>query len=102
MLRVLDPRAEFPCDVPAEARPLAPRVDSLRGKTVAILHHLSPAVGGKCSGSDPFMESLGSLLESRVAGVVWRLKPNHAQTGPRTLVDEVAAQADVVINGLCS
>lgn len=50
------------------------------------------------------MEALGSLLEAKygTGAVLWRLKPNHAALGPKGFIDEIAGEADAVINGLCS
>ncbi|MFH1484485.1 MAG: hypothetical protein ABIH46_00295 [Chloroflexota bacterium] len=103
-LRVLDPLAEFPNAVPAKAQPLAPKLDDLNGRVVGFLNHPGTAVGGGFPGTDPFLESVRSLLESkcRLAGVVWRTKPNLSRLVPKEMADELASKVDVVINGTCS
>ncbi|MBI2907716.1 MAG: hypothetical protein HYX92_08690 [Chloroflexi bacterium] len=103
-LRVLDPLAEFPAAEPAMVMSLAPKLDDLEGKVVGFLHHTGSAVGGGLPGADPFLESVKALLEAkyRLAGTVWRTKPNLSRLVPRAMADELADKADVVINGTCS
>lgn len=103
-LRVLDPLAEFPTAASVKSQPLAPRVDDLNGRVVGFLNHLGASVGGGLPGADPFLEEVRRLLESkyRLAGVIWRTKPNLSRLVPKEMADEIATKAEAVINGTCS
>ena len=82
-------RVSQPCGTTAvEVRPLAPRRPSLRGLRVAILDNSKP-------NADVL---LGRVAELPGAGpvAVWR-KPGSSH--PATVIDEVAAAADVALTG---
>lgn len=100
--RILDPSVEF--KGLAKQANLAPKVGDLNGKVVGLLNHNSPVVGGTEVTRDPFFETLKARLEQRyrLRGVIWRHKPNPSRVAPTEMLDEIAAQADVVINGTCS
>ncbi|MEK7681331.1 MAG: hypothetical protein AAB502_06270 [Chloroflexota bacterium] len=99
---VLDPTVDF--KGLAKIANLAPKVDDLNGKVLGLLNHHGSAVSGAANGRDPFFEAIKSTLEKRykLKGVVWRTKPNLSRVAPKEMLEEIAAQADVVINGTCS
>lgn len=101
-LIVLDPTVDF-LGLAKQAK-LAPKVDDLNGKVLGLLNHHGLAVSGSTPGRDPFFEALKAKLGQRyqLKGVVWRTKPNLSRVAPREMLEEIAAQADVVVNGTCS
>ncbi|MBI4308302.1 MAG: hypothetical protein HY684_05795 [Chloroflexi bacterium] len=101
-LIVLDPTVSFQ-GLAKQAR-LAPRVNDLSGVVLGLLNHHGTAVSGSTPGRDPFFEALKAKLGQRyqLKGVVWRTKPNLSRMAPREMLEEIAAQADVVVNGTCS
>ncbi|PYN60658.1 MAG: hypothetical protein DMD92_06325 [Candidatus Rokuibacteriota bacterium] len=75
-----------------EVRPLAPRRPSLRGLRVAILDNSKP-------NADVLLGRVAELLVERAGAgpvAVWR-KPGSSH--PATVIDEVAAAADVALTG---
>ncbi len=99
---VLDPTVDFR-GLSKQAN-LAPKVDDLNNKVLGLLNHHGSAVSGAANGRDPFFEALKSMLEQRykLKGVIWRTKPNLSRVAPRETLEEIASQADLVINGTCS
>ena len=89
-LRVLDPTSETEVVEPE----LAPRLDSLAGKTVGFISN------GK-EGTEGFFNHLDRLLKERlqVANVVWRTKSNYSAPAERDIIDE-ARDWDLAITGL--
>jgi hypothetical protein len=89
-LRVLDPTNELKI---AGTKP-APRLDTLRGKTVGFISN------GK-EGTKGYFAQLERLLrdECGVADVVWRTKANYSAPAERTIVDE-ARQWHAVVTGV--
>jgi len=88
--RVLDP-------TPEKAPPpgqLAPRLDSLKGKTVGFISN------GK-EGTKGFFAHLERLLRERygVAKVVLRIKSNYSAPADQKIVDEIKSW-DAVISGV--
>ena len=90
MVVLLDPTAE---DVPEEL-PIAPRIASLSGVTVALLDNTK-------HNSDRFLVGIGEglIAEYGVAKVVHRQKANANSPAPPELLDDVAA-ADVVVHAV--
>lgn len=101
-MQVFDPSVEFPQQ--ERQATLALKVDNLEGKVLGLLNHHGNNVSGIVSTYDPFFEALKANLERRykLAGVIWRTKPNLSRVAPAEMLDEIASQADVVINGTCS
>ena len=90
MITLLDPTAE---DVPEEL-PVAPRIFSLSGATVALLDNTK-------HNSDRFLAGVaeGLMQQYGVARVVHRQKANANSPAPTELLDEVAS-ADVVVHAV--
>ena len=82
-----------------EAR-LAPRVADLNGRTVGFLHN------EKGVASDTHFERDTELLQEmlqqrhRLRGAVRRTKPLLSRVAPADMLDDLAAKADVVVNGI--
>lgn len=74
---------------------LAPRLDSLNGKTMGLLNI------GK-NGSDIFLERVEELIcgEFDVEEVVHVNKPTFTRPAPDTLIIQLANRCDFVIEGL--
>ncbi|MDE0042939.1 MAG: hypothetical protein OXT74_12950 [Candidatus Poribacteria bacterium] len=77
------------------AKYLAPRLDTLNGKTMGLLNI------GK-NGSDPFLERVEELIcgEFDVAEVVHVNKPTFTRPAPDELIIQLANRCDFVIEGL--
>jgi hypothetical protein len=77
-----------------EPRPLAPRpgVD-LTGRRVALLD-ISKARGNE------FLDEVERLLRERGAETARHAKPTFSRPAPAELLDELAQQADFVVEGL--
>ena len=90
MFRVLDPTAEKT----APLGQLAPRLDTLAGKTVGFISN------GK-EGTKGFFAHLEKMLreEHGVATVVARTKSNYSAPADRHIVDEIK-RWDAVISGI--
>jgi len=88
--RVLDPTPET---APPPSQ-LAPRLDTLRGKTVGFISN------GKV-GTKGFFASLEQLLREQygVARIVSRTKSNYSAPADKHIVDEIK-QWDAVISGI--
>jgi len=86
---VLDPTDER---IPASHRP-APRLDRLRGKTVALLD-ISKARG------EVFLARLAQGLEARGARVEHFRKPTFARPAPLDLRRQIATRCEAVIEAL--
>ena len=73
---------------------MAPRLDSLAGKTVGFISN------GK-EGTEGFFSHLDRLLRERlqVANVVWRTKSNYSAPAESNIVEE-AASWDLAITGI--
>ena len=74
----------------------APRLDTLAGKTIALLDISKP-------GGSTFLDALGRLLAVRygVAQVVRAMKPTFTKPAPDTVIEQLlAARPDAVIEGL--
>ncbi len=89
-IRVLDPTSESKVVEPE----LAPRLDSLAGKTVGFISN------GK-EGTDGFFRHLERLLKERlqVANVVWKTKSNYSAPAEQDIID-TAREWDIAITGL--
>jgi hypothetical protein len=74
---------------------MAPRVESLEGKTLGFLHNFKP-------NADLVLERLEEVLRERFAvhAVVRRRKLNAASGAPPEVLAELAEQCDLVINGV--
>ncbi len=88
---VLDPTAK--ANVPE--REMAPRVESLEGRTLGILHNFKP-------NADLVLERIEERLRERFAiqAVVRRRKSNAASGAPPDMLAELGDQCDLVINGV--
>lgn len=73
---------------------MAPRLDSLAGKTVGLLDISKP-------GGSIFLDHLEHLLKERFAvkAVVRKMKPTFTKPAPEALIQELA-NCDAVIEGL--
>lgn len=91
MMRILDPTG----DLPGSPTPLAPRLDTLRGKTACLLDISKP------KGSF-FLEEVERrlLADHGVAQVLRRTKPTFSRPAPAELVASIAGEADFVIEAL--
>jgi hypothetical protein len=72
-----------------------PRFTDLRGKVVGLLDNSKP-------NADKLAERLAELLKEKygVASVISRRKLTAQQGAPKQYLDELAAQADIVLSGL--
>ena len=86
---LLDPTAEL---APA-ARPRAPRPSSLTGLTVALLD-ISKARG------NIFLDRIDALLTERGISVKRYKKPTFTRVAPLALKQQIAAECQVVVEGL--
>jgi hypothetical protein len=88
---VLDPTDEAR---PTEARK-APRLPSLRGKTIGLLDNSKPH-------SKELLDLVEQLLHDRFqpAQVLRFRKPNASKPAPDELVIDIVKQVDAVINGV--
>jgi hypothetical protein len=90
-VRVLDPSGY----VQTKALRLAPRLESLHGKTVGLLDDGLP-------NANTMLDRIAQLLQEThgVASVVNRRKPNLSAPAPKALFEELKAQVDFVVVGL--
>ncbi len=74
-----------------ERRPPAPRLDSLEGKTLALLDISKP--GGKA-----FLDRMEHLLKERygVSEVVREIKPTYTKPAPGALLERLAFMDGVI------
>lgn len=81
-----------------EGRELAPRLESLKGKTLGFL---DDGFGGTVPDS---MKRLRELATEKHEGVkvVYRVKPNLGSPSPPVLIEELAKTCDAVIVGVCA
>jgi len=72
-----------------------PQFGDLRGKVVGLLDNSKP-------NADKLAERFAELLKEKygVAGVISRRKITAQQGAPKEYLDELAAQADIVLSGL--
>ena len=72
-----------------------PQFTDLRGKVVGLLDNSKP-------NADKLAERFAELLKEKygVAGVITRRKLTAQQGAPKQYLDELAAQADIVLSGL--
>jgi len=72
-----------------------PQFGDLRGKVVGLLDNSKP-------NADKLAERLAELLKEKygVVGVISRRKLTAQQGAPKQYLDELAAQADIVLSGL--
>ena len=72
-----------------------PQFTDLRGKVVGLLDNSKP-------NADKLAERLAELLKEKygVASVITRRKLTAQQGAPKQYLDELAAQADIVLSGL--
>jgi hypothetical protein len=72
-----------------------PRFSDLRGKVIGLLDNSKP-------NADKLAERLAELLKEKygVASVISRRKLTAQQGAPKQYLDELAAQADIVLSGL--
>ena len=99
-IRILDPVAEFQ----RGADILAPRVDDLNGKVLFLIDNLPEGHGqgqiGMNSLCVPLLEKLSQRFQ--FGEVTWKIKPKRGMQAPPEAMAEVAARAEVVINGSCT
>ena len=90
-LTVLDPTAEM--DV--ERVPLAPRAADLAGRRVGFLDNSKEK-------AEEILRRIEERLRERfaVGPVVWRRKDFYTKQAPLALIEDLARQCDVVINGV--
>ena len=72
-----------------------PKFTDLRGKVVGLLDNSKP-------NADKLAERFAQLLKEKygVANVITRRKLTAQQGAPKQYLDELAAQADIVLSGL--
>jgi len=72
-----------------------PQFTDLRGKVVGLLDNSKP-------NADKLAERFAALLKEKygVANVITRRKLTAQQGAPKQYLDEMAAQADIVLSGL--
>ena len=72
-----------------------PQFTDLRGKVLGLLDNSKP-------NADKLAERFAELLKEKygVAGVITRRKLTAQQGAPKQYLDELAAQADIVLSGL--
>ena len=89
-MRIVNPMNET---VP-QAAPVAPRLTSLEGKTIALLDISKP-------GGSVFLDRIEHRLrtEHRVAAVLREMKPTFAKPAPAGVLERIR-MADAVIEGL--
>jgi len=76
-----------------EPRGLAPRTADLRGRRVALLD-ISKARGAE------FLDEIERLLRERGAATSRHAKPAFSRPAPPELVDELARDVELVVEGL--
>ncbi len=76
------------------AAAIAPRLDRLQGRTIALLDISKP-------GGSVFLDRMELLLRERhgVANVIRAMKPTFAKPAPQDVIEEIR-HADAVIEGL--
>lgn len=89
MTTLLDPTGEL---APATRRPLA-KPDSLAGRRLGLLD-ISKSRG------DVFLDRLDELFTARGIEVRRFKKPTFTRPAPTALLQEIASQCDVVVEGL--
>jgi hypothetical protein len=89
MTILLDPTSERS----PTSRPRLTRPDSLDGLTVGILDIAKPR-------GDVFLKRLGERLAERGVAVKHYAKPTNARTAPLPLQQQIATEANLVIEGL--
>jgi hypothetical protein len=74
---------------------LAPRPDSLAGKTIGVL-------GNSKLNADAILLAVGDLLKERYGAkaVVHRYKQNFSRPAPDEIIDDLASQVEVVLTGV--
>ena len=72
-----------------------PQFTDLRGKIIGVLDNSKP-------NADKLAERFAELLKEKygIAGVITRRKLTAQQGAPKQYLDELAAQADIVLSGL--
>lgn len=90
---VLSPEGKAQVSAALVASP--PKFSDLRGKVVGLLDNSKP-------NADRLAERFAALLQEKygVAGVISRRKLTAQQGAPKEYLDELAAQADIVLSGL--
>ena len=89
-MQILDPTG----DLPRTPTPLAPRLETLRGKTVCLLDISKPK-------GNYFLDELERLLHAHGVGkVLRRSKPTFSRPIPAELAASIAGEADCVIEAL--
>lgn len=89
-MQILDPTGH----VPRTPTPLAPRLDTLRGKTACLLDIAKPK-------GDFFLDELERLLVAEHGvTVIRRQKPTFARPAPAELAARIAGEADCVVEAL--
>ncbi|MFT4580815.1 MAG: hypothetical protein ACI915_004597 [Gammaproteobacteria bacterium] len=86
---LLDPTAELD---PAEREPL-PKLKSLEGLTIGLLD-ISKSRG------DIFLDRIDSLMQQRGLKTLRFKKPTFTRAAPTELLQQMAQQCDVVVEGL--
>jgi hypothetical protein len=86
---LLDPTSERSPTI----RPRLPRPDSLNGLTVGILDIAKPR-------GDVFLHRLGDRLAARGVTVRHYAKPTNTRVAPLPLRQQIAAEVNLVIEGL--
>jgi len=89
VLELLDPTSER---VPAE-RPRAPRLESITGRTVALLDISKPR-------GDVFLDRLAEALNARGVEVLRYRKPTFTKPAPADLRHEIRLHCEAVIEAL--
>ena len=79
----------------AVAAPPARRLDTLAGKTIALLDISKP-------GGNVFLDRIEFLLTSEyaVAKIIREMKPTFTKPAPAAVIERLAAEADAVIEAL--
>ena len=89
MTMLLDPTSERSPTI----RPRLPRPESLDGLTVGILDIAKPR-------GDVFLHRLGERLAERGIAIKHYAKPTNTRPAPLPLQQQIAAEANLVIEGL--
>jgi hypothetical protein len=78
-----------------QAAPAAPRLASLKGKTIALLDISKP-------GGNIFLDRIERLLKDRhqVAQIIRTMKPTFAKPAPEELLRKIAGESDFIIEAL--
>lgn len=82
---------------------LAARPASLTGKVVGFCDGWGRKNEDGTYGMYPMMAAICTALEAQfdIRSTFWERKPNVCQPIPRSMVDEFASRADVIVNGQC-